>query len=702
MARKLEISAVFKGVDKISSVIRRILSRTKRLVSSMSKGFKKIDRITSKLGRTMAAGLGAGINVAKKAMIGLAGATAGVVHVGATFEKSLVTAAVKFPGKIRKGSEAFKELEDKARQVGSTTEFSASQAAEGLNFLAMAGFDAKQSIGALDTVVNLATVANVDLATASDIATDTLGAMGLASDDAATQSENLRRVVDVMAKTTVSANTNLEQLFEAYVAGGPQAVQAGESIETFSAMVGKMANAGIKGERAGTALRNMYLRLQAPTGKARTLVKKFVGEIEDKQTGKMISMTKVLDKLTKRMGKLSDVKKAEIMSVVFGLRSIGPASIALQEGASNIEAFAKELDGAGGTAEEMASTIRNTTSGSIDSLKSTVEGVIISIFKLKNSAIKGTVDSMTQWIRKNEEVMTTKLNDFINDLITNFDEYVSKVKTAGIVVGIIGGIIIVVKALTAALTLLNLVTAANPIVFIVTAVVAAVAAIAALIIAHADEIRAFFADVVDWVTEKWLFVVDVFDETVKILSDIWEGVSNFIISVFGPVIKFFQDAWGWITDIFDAAVSYLMESGAIAWITEAALFIMQSWEKVKNFFSDLWTSITDIFNRAVDAIMEFFQPLLNMINKVVGFAKTGFSFMASVGEGDDEAVRKALGIDQAVQAVSPAERSASALEERQLTTTDRTEVTIRDESGRAEVTKGGKRPSFAFKPTGSF
>jgi hypothetical protein len=210
VAVELKIKAIFKGVDRMTATIGRVQSRMKRFTSAARRGMKKVNRISTKVARTVGRGLVKAFKVAAAGAVALGAAVGKIIKTGADFEQTMVSATVKLPGNIRKGTEAYEEIEKAVLNVGETTEFSATQSAEALKFLAMAGFTAEQSMAALPAVVDLATAAEVDLATASDIATDTLGAMGMEAEKTPELLQNLNRVMDVMSATSVMANTSLE------------------------------------------------------------------------------------------------------------------------------------------------------------------------------------------------------------------------------------------------------------------------------------------------------------------------------------------------------------------------------------------------------------------------------------------------------------------------------------------------------------
>lgn len=698
-----KIEAIFRAVDKITRPLKKISNRVSRFSRHAEKSLRKVDKVTSKLSKTIGKGLGIAFKTASAGALALGAATAKVIEVGAGFEKSLVSAAVKFSDGVEVGSEQFKKLEETARKTGATTEFSASQSAQALEYLALAGFDSEQAMSALPKVVDLATAANIDLATASDMATDSLGAMGLSSDDAATQAANLDRIMNVMAKTTTMANTDMTQLFEAFKAGGKTAQDAGTDLEEYSSLVGMLSNAGIKGEAAGTALRNMFLRLQAPVGKAGNLIKRYIGNITDAGTGKMKKMPELLNKLLKSMKKMDGPAKAGILNTIFGLRAIGPASLTMGVATEKFDDFTSKLRDAvkEGAATKMASQIRGTVSGSIDSLKSSIEGVLISLFKLDNEGIRGVIDGATEWVRANEGIISSKIGEYIEWLKDNFWEIVDVLKTVGIAIGVFGTLMVILKALIGVLTIVNMVTAANPMVLIITAIIIAVGAAVTYIIAHWDEIKVYFEAVADFIEAAWREVSEFLIEAFNFVVDAWERAIATIRGIFTDVRDFVMGVWDRIVEMFDNAVNYLVKYGPIKQLQAAFEWLKDTFDSVANFFSETWDFITKAFETAATKITEFFQPVIDLIETLIDLKNEVMSdlFGMDMSGSPEDIMRRAV---SSPQMVSPQERTVSLFENRQMTTTQKTELTIRDESGRAQMTGGDTGANVNLKPTGTF
>jgi len=425
MGSRYSIETVFNAKDKMSAPVSRMQNRVGKFSRSLNKRLGRANAGFQKMS-------GAADRFAGRAAIG--GAVAGaamtkLITTGADFQQTMVTAGARFGPNVKQGTAAFKALEDVARKTGKTTEFTASQSAEALNFLAMAGFNATQSVAALPGVVDLATAAGIDLAEATDVATDALGAFGLATKDGEQLGKNLARMNDVIAKTTTTANTTVTDLYEAIKQGAPVAVSAGSDLETFSAMAGKLANAGIKGGMAGTTLKNMFLSLSATTPKGAKALERLGVKTKD-SAGNLRDMIEIIGDLNGTLAGEGTADRSATLKAIFGKIPIAGVNVLLKEGKENLQAYRKELIESKGAAQAMAATMRNTVSGSFKSLMSAVEGVQISMFSLSKGGIKDAIDNLTRFVRLNEEIISQKLGDWLNAIVDNFDTIVLVVRRA--------------------------------------------------------------------------------------------------------------------------------------------------------------------------------------------------------------------------------------------------------------------------------
>ena len=282
----------------------------------------------------------------------------------------------------------FKALKEQAKELGASTQFSASQAAEAMSFLAMAGFKAEETMGALPGTLQLAASANLDLGQSADIVSNVLSGYRL-------EVSELGRVNDVLVKTFTSANTDLTQLGEAMKYAGPVASAAGVNFEEVAAAIGLMGNAGIQGSMAGTSLRGAISKILNPSKEAANTMRELGLQFTD-SNGRLKSFTEIIQQLEPH------ADDAGLMMQLFGQRA-GPAMAVLAgEGASALSELTSELQGAGGTAKKIADVQMKGMNGAVKLLKSAFEGLQLAV------ADSGLLEWATQ--------MTTKLASFVQEM----------------------------------------------------------------------------------------------------------------------------------------------------------------------------------------------------------------------------------------------------------------------------------------------
>ena len=483
MAKKFQVSTIFKGIDQMTAPISRIQNRIGTMTRSVDKQLRGMQRRTGAVVEKMG-------QIGRAALVVGALATAGLGQAAAAgigFEQTIVNATAKMGDSAKRGTASFKMMEDAAKTTGATTEFTAMQSAEALNFLAMAGFNAEQSVSALPGVVNLATAAQVDLALATDIATDSLGAFGLESKSAEQQAKNLARVNDVLAKTATTSNTSITQLFEAMRKGGPIATTAGADIETVAAMIGTMANAGIKADVAGTAVANAFLNLSSPAGEAQKVMRRLGIEVKNLTTGTLKDMPDLIDEINSKTSKLTKVQRLAALEAVFGREGLAGTSKVVSQGGDALRVYRERLRDADGAAANMAKTMRDTTRGSLNSLNSAVEGVSITLFETNRGPMRQAIDLATEWVRANGDIIAQNIGGFFLNIAQNVDTYIERGKQIATGVAIVWGLDKALKAVAAATWLVNAAMSANPLVVFV----GLLATMVAMSDAFAKNLRAF-------------------------------------------------------------------------------------------------------------------------------------------------------------------------------------------------------------------
>jgi TP901 family phage tail tape measure protein len=350
------------GVERANAELRKlgdpagesfnlITQQSKSAGAAMAASFTAAGRQMSRVGDQMSMALTLPIVAAGAATVNAAGG----------FEKAMNRV------KALSGATAdeFARLREQAIALGSTTQYSASQAADAMGYLSMAGFSAAQTLDALPGVLSLAAAGAIELADAADIASNILSGYGF-------QAKDLGKVNDILAKTFTSTNTTLMSLGETFKYVGPVAASASIAFEEISAAIGLMGNAGIQGSEAGTALRGAIARLLKPTADVTATLTSLGVSVTD-SGGKLLPLVDIVRQLETAGADTAD------MMTIFGLEA-GPAMQALvSQGSTALTDLTMKLRNAGGTADRIAKTQMEGFNGSLDELKSAAEGLMIAI-----------------------------------------------------------------------------------------------------------------------------------------------------------------------------------------------------------------------------------------------------------------------------------------------------------------------------------
>lgn len=315
----------------------------------------------------------------------VAALTAAILAVG----KASVDAGMEFDSSMKKvmatlgytreeledsGSEAsrtYQALRDYAQQMGASTKFSASESAEALNYMAMAGWNDEQMLEGLSGVLNLAAASGAELATTSDIVTDALTAMGYGAEEAG-------HLADVMAAASSNANTNVEMMGETFKYAAPVAGALGYSMEDMATAIGLMANSGIKASAAGTALRGWMSKLAAPTKDSSQAMADLGIQLTDSE-GNMKSLRDVMGDTRKAFADLTEAEKAQYAKMLAGQQGMSGLLAIVNASSADFEKLTSAIDNSAGAAEKMANVSIDNLEGDITIMKSAIEGAEIAI-----------------------------------------------------------------------------------------------------------------------------------------------------------------------------------------------------------------------------------------------------------------------------------------------------------------------------------
>lgn len=293
-----------------------------------------------------------------------------------------------------------------ARDLGATTSFSARQAAEGMQYLAMAGFDVNETIAAMPGLLNLAAAAGSDLGRTSDIASNVLSGFAMRADE-------MGRLGDVMTNTFTTSNTTLESLGATMSYVAPAAAAAGVALETTAAMAGLLGNYGIQGERAGTALRAVLSRLAAPSTEAAAALERLNVQVSD-EGGNLRDIPTVLAEMDRAMAGMGSATRTELLTAIFGLEAATAAQVLMTEaGTGALDRYADTLRETG-TAATVAERMNDTAQGAMRRLASATEeaqialgnGLLPVLADLAERLIP-IITAAGQWIEANQGLVTS-------------------------------------------------------------------------------------------------------------------------------------------------------------------------------------------------------------------------------------------------------------------------------------------------------
>lgn len=507
-------------------------------------------------------------------------------------------------------------LSELAKKMGAETAFSASECAEALNYLALAGYDTEQMCDTLPTVLNLAAAGDIELASASDMVTDAMSALGMGVDEAGT-------MVDQMAKTASTTNTSVAQLGEGILTIGATAKSIKGGTAELNTALGILANNGIKGAEGGTHLRNIILSLQNPTDKAALAMEELGLQVYDSE-GNMRSMNDILGDLNSGMDGMTAAEKSNIIGKIFNKTDLSSVNALLANTGSTWDDLQKSITDSGGAAGQMADTQLDNLQGQITILKSALEGLAISFGELLMPAIKqivGWVQKFVDWLNslddgtKKTVVTIALLAAALGPVLIVVGKVVSAVGTIMTVVPKIAGVINTVKGAFAAL---NTTMLANPIVLIVAAIAALVAAFIYLW-NNCDGFRQFWINL--WENIKQA-AITAWEAVKSFLTTAWEAIKNTATTIFEALKAFFSTIWEGIKLIFSTVVE-VIKTIIVTYFNVYKTIITTVFNAIKTVVTTVWNAIKTVITTVVTVIQTFITTAWNTIKTVISTVVNG-------------------------------------------------------------------------------
>ena len=600
------------GQDKYDALQREIveteeeLRRLQQEAATTNTALSKIDVAGQKMET-----VGNSIAGAGKKMMGVTTVIGGVgvaaVKTAADFDSAMsqVAAVSGATGKD------FDALRNKAREMGAKTKFSATEAAEAMNYMAMAGWKTEDMLDGIEGVMNLAAASGEDLAATSDIVTDALTAFGLSAKDSG-------HFADILAAASSNANTNVSMMGETFKYCAPIAGALGFSAEDTAEAIGLMANAGIKSSQAGTALRTIMNNLAGDvkiSGKA-------IGDVTIATTNADSSMRDLSDILAdcrSAFGNLTESEKAQAAESLVGKNAMSGFLALMNAGEDDIAKLSSAIDNCDGSAEKMAMTMQDNLAGQLTILKSQLQELAISFGDILMPAIRSIVSKLQGFVdklngmdegTKRTIVTIALLVASIGPLLVIIGTAISKIGVAmqGVVklAKCISKLKVSVQGGTGVLGKLG--AALGGISAPVLAVVAVIAVLVAAFV-HLWKTNEGFRDAIigtwnrikDTISGFCQGIVDrlnalgfQFTDIVDVLKTVWDGFCQVLApifeGVFNNIANILSTVTGVITGILDVFIGIFTGNWS------------QAWTGVKEIFSSIWNGISSFFTNILNVI----------------------------------------------------------------------------------------------------
>lgn len=540
--------------------------------------------------------------------------------------------------------EDFEKLEACAREYGATTVFSASNAAEALKYMSLAGWDADQSTSALGGVLNLAAASGMELGAASDMVTDYLSAFSMEAGDAA-------YFADLLSYAQSHSNTTAEALGEAYKNCAANLNAAGQDVETVTSLLEGMANQGYKGSEAGTAM--AAIMRDITNGMKDGAIK--IGEtsvaVMDAQ-GNFRDLTDILTEVEAATNGMGDAERAVALSSTFTADSTKGLNLILNEGMDNIAGYEEELRGASGSAEEMANIMNDNLSGDVAAMNSAFEELGLKIY-----------DALESKLRAGVQFITNGVIPAIEWLGGHIPEVTIAVSGLGAVIaamnwGTISSKIAMVKG-----ALVKLAAALGGVSLPAIAIIAVITAVALAftnlwknneefrnkITAIWDGIKAKFDEFGQGIVDRLNALGFEFEDITEVMKTVWDGFCEVLAPIFEGVFQQISNilnealdiltglfdifagiftgdwdmVWQGVQEVFGAVWDFVVATfeNWISTFTSLADTVLgwfgtdweTVWTNVKTFFSDTWNAISSFFSGILTGIKTFFTDTWNAI-----------------------------------------------------------------------------------------
>lgn len=600
---KADTSNFTSNLNRASSAFNTFTNSAKSKLGTIGDNFEKVgSSMNKKLTVPIMAGLGASVKTFT------------------TFDDSMRKVAATSGIAADSSSKSYMQMRKQAQDLGATTRYSASEVAEGMNYMAMAGWSAEQTMAGIPAVLDLAAASGENLGVTSDIVTDAMTAFGM-------QAEQAGEFADILAAASSNANTNVSMMGDTFKYVAPVAGSLGFNAKDTAIAIGLMANSGIKGSQAGTALRAGLVNLVHPSEAAQKAMDSLGISVTDSE-GNMKSFRTIMGDLREKMGGLSETQKASAAATIFGKEAMSGWLAIINSSDKDFNKLTNAIDNSQGATKRMVNTMEGGIGGSFRNLKSAIEGFGIAIGERLAPYIQKAAKYITDLAQKFKALSPAQQDQIIK---------------IALVVAAIGPLLIAIgkvfKAIKTVITVVQFL--ASPFGIAVVAITAAVAAFIYFythsekfrttvnnaiksVIKAWNSLKAAWSTAKEWASGVWNGMKETISNAIERIKTTWSGIKENFMNAWNGITEWFSNLWNGITQIF-STVWQTIQATVLPIIQPFIDIMLNYWRNLSTAFSQIWDGVKQVFQGAWEMIKAIVMgPVLIICDLITGnFSKVG-------------------------------------------------------------------------------